>query len=138
MSSFICSDKLFNRILTFFDNWDFYNDSKVKFAFWKLVGKPNEREKELSRIGLKLKSLNVEAVNQRYSEDNGKQNFIYKKEDCNIYQAYNHIRCLTYQMSEGNVPKTKIYKLLEKIENLIALQIANENPKVKNAEWDAE
>jgi hypothetical protein len=41
-------------------------------------------------------------------------------------------------MSEGNIPKTKIFKLLEKIENLLAVQIADETKEVKKAEWDAD
>jgi len=150
MSSYIINDKTLNRILTFFNNWDFYENSKIKFSFWdlgkvKLKGKKfpsfletDEQEDILERIGLKLKQLNAEAVGQRYNEKVEEQEFEYKKEKCNIFQAYNHLRCLTYQMSEGDVPTTEIYKLLEKIENLMAVEIANETKEVKDAEWDAE
>ena len=137
MSSCIVNDKTLNRILTFMSGWNFYNNSKLKFAFWKLTEPKEEREKELKAIGLRIKSLNAEAINQRYNEANGKQKFIYSFEECDIYQAYNHLRCLTYQMLEGNIPKKRLYKLLEKIETLMAIEIANEHEKVTSAEWDA-
>ena len=114
MSSFIVNDKTINRILTFMNRWDFAGNSKEKFSFWKLSGEYNseeEREEELSRIGLILKDLNARAVFQRYAEKEQKQEFKYKIETCNIFQAYQHIRCLTYQMAEGDIPKTDLYKL---------------------------
>jgi hypothetical protein len=41
-------------------------------------------------------------------------------------------------MNEGNIPETETYKFLQEIENLLAVQIANETKEVKNAEWEAE
>ena len=66
-----------------------------------------------------------------------KQDFLYSQEKCNIFQAYNHIRCLTYQMNEGDVPETDLYKLLEEIERQFEVEIASGHPKVKKAEWEA-
>jgi hypothetical protein len=139
MSAFIVNDKTLNRILTFLNHWRFYENDKLKMKFWGLVKqeKDETQEQVLNSIGLMIKELNAEAVNQRYEEDNGKQEFFYSPSDCGIFQAYNHIRCLTYQMLEGNVPKKKLYKILQEIENQIAFEIAGEHPQVKSAEWEA-
>ena len=141
MSAFIVNDKTLNRILSFIDSWNFYENGNLKFRFWDL-GKPildvDEQEDILERIGLKIKELNAKAVNQRYSEDNGEQEFKYNFEKCDVFQAYNHLRCLTYQMNEGKIPEMDLYKLLEEIERQFEQEIAGEHPKVKSAEWEAE
>ena len=153
MSSFLVNDKTINRILTFLNNWNFYENGKLKFNFWNKLGytELSKKEKEnlnklsneeeqtlvLSKVGNVIKEINNEAVNQRYLERGKSSKFNYKFEECDIFQAYNHLRCLTYQMNEGNIPETETYKLLQEIENLMALQIANEHEKVKNAEWEA-
>ena len=139
MSSFIVNDKTINRILTFFSSWNFSGNIKLKDEFWGLVylGIDETTEQVLSSIGLLLKELNAKAVSQRYNEKLKVSGFSYSEENCNIFQAYNHLRCLTYQMMEGNVPETDLYKLLERIENQFEEQIASEHPKVKDAEWEA-
>jgi len=154
MSAFIVNDKTINRILSFISSWNFYENADLKFNFWNRLGydELTQKEKEglnnltneeeqnliLSKIGFVLKEINTEAVNQRYQEKTKAEPFNFKYEPCNIFQAYNHLRCLTYQMLEGNIPETETYKLLQKIENQMAFQIAGEHNKVKNAEWEAQ
>ena len=139
MSAFIINDKTLNRILTFINGWNFHGNAKLKEKFWDL--KPYEQdettEQVLNHIGLVIKELNAEAVSQRYSEKHAKQEFFYSPEKCDIFQAYNHLRCLTYQLSEGNVPETDLYKLLEEVEKTFEEEIACEHPKVKSADWEA-
>jgi len=139
MSAYIVNDKTLNRILTFVNDWNFYNNTELKKRFWDLIkyDKDETPEQVLSKVGLILKELNSKAVEQRYNEKHDKQEFVYSFEKCDIFQAYQHLGCLIYQMSEGNVPETDLYKLLQEIETRMGLQIANEHPKVKNAEWNA-
>jgi len=155
MSSFLISDKTLNRILTFIGKkWNFYDNVKLKRQFWDDFGykELSDKEKEslnnmsndeetdfiLNKIGFVFKEINTEAVNQRYNEKSKTKPFKFQYEECDIFQAYNHLRCLTYQMNEGNIPETETYKFLQEIENLLAVQIANETKEVKNAEWEAE
>ena len=144
MSSWIVNDLTINRILSFLGDWDFGHNTKLRKSFWDIIEKPKAKgweydtDKWLSAIGLKIKELNAEAVNQRYNEDNGKQEFTFIYSPCKIEQAYIHLRCLTYQMNEGNVPETNLYKLLEEIEKEMAIKIAWEVTEKMNLEWEAQ
>lgn len=143
MSSFIVNDKTINRLLTFIDKWNFNEDKETKEAFFNLTAKPYREEdidapeKVLSRVGTKLLSLNAEAVSQRYSEEQQEIVYLYQYKPCKLPQAYNHLRCLTYQMAEGDIVKKKLYRILQKMETLMAVEIADGTEEVKKAEWEA-
>ena len=135
MSSYIVSNKTINRIVSFLDVWD--SHPKLKREIEKLAGKKTG-EKGLNQIGKKLIELNCEAVSQRYNEKIDKKaikDYKFNFEKCEIEQAFKHLCCLTYQMSEGNVPKTKLYKLLEKVANCLAYAIAWDYTDKLNLEW---
>jgi hypothetical protein len=87
-----------------------------------------------------LYAANVRAVGQRYNDSS-------EPETVNItrtgfwpqwspYQLLKHLTCLNYQMSEGDVPQSEIYKRLEKLIYSIALSIACESPEYDQAAWD--
>ena len=138
MSAFIVNDKTLNRILTFLGNWDFEGNSELKRVFGELAINVEDDEtgkQILNSIGIILKDLNCEAVSQRYREGKYKNNYFYTPEKCDIKQAYMHLCCLTYQCCEGNIPNTKIYKLLERMEKHLEHAICWK--ECKGLEWEA-
>ncbi|MCK5225197.1 MAG: hypothetical protein KAQ89_00615 [Planctomycetes bacterium] len=138
MSAFIVNDKTLNRILTFLGNWDFGGNAETKKAFWALAKNVEDdatHEQILNSIGVILNDLNREAVSQRYKEDKHKSDYFYTAEKCDIKQAYMHLCCLTYQCCEGNIPNTKIYKLLERMEKHLEHAICWK--ECKGLEWEA-
>ncbi len=138
MSAFVVNDKTINRILTFLGNWDFGGDLKLKEEYWALAEKIEEDltdEQILNSIGIKFKELNYQAVSQRYREDQNKIEYFYIPQQCDIKQAYMHLCCLTYQCCEGDIPSSKIYKLLERIE--VCLEHVICWNQCKALEWQA-
>lgn len=144
MSSYIVNDLTINRIITYlYDNCLLENNLKLRSKLERLGILAFDEETSKQKAGYKLLELNHEAVRQRYDgklseeENDLVKNYRYVSAPCNLYQAYKHLCCLTYQMSEGNVPKTKLYKALEELETIIGLAIAWEVTEEKGCEWEA-
>lgn len=147
MSAFIVNDKTINRILSFCF-WT--QDTFLKLDIQRILNKIGfsvRDEEEQQKLGEAIRELNFESIRQRYGDKSLKEDKKYFKEykfidiplkERIIYQVYNHLRCLTYQLSEGNIPKTKLYKALEELENALAYSIANEKVEKLKCEWEAE
>lgn len=102
--------------------------------------------KALDRV-IALFRANVEAVNYRYSHlpeviENQPEVPLLTR---NSYwpkwspvQLLKHLQCLSYQMSEGEIPETQIYKDLDRLISAIALSIVNHTPEYDKAKWDFE
>ena len=136
MSAFIVNNKTINKALTYLKdnrNGDWINRKFEKIGF-------NVKDKEdLDRLGRAMLLLNIEAVNQRYNEQNNStallENYSFKIEFCNRYQALKSLQCWRYQCSEGNVPETDFYKLMDKVINSWLDEIVSDLPEYKKAEW---
>lgn len=144
MSSFIVNDLTINRILTFLSRWDFGHNLQLRSAFEREVKSfLIDNDENLQKIGKVLITLNWDATNQRYSgelskeEDELIKDYKYEYAPTSLEQAYKHLGCLTYQMSEGDIPETKLYKILEEIEDQMARAIAWKVIEKMNLEWEA-
>jgi hypothetical protein len=99
-----------------------------------------ELDGDPDQIGSKLWNLNVRAVAERYGEkyDLCKQLRLYKYRApgyIDRLQQIKSIRCLLYQLSEGSVPKTKLYQELEDLCNQLMLAYISTLPEYDQAEW---
>jgi len=95
-------------------------------------------EEDEAKFGLKLFSLNVQAVKERYGKAESFRDLNYHYRimiSCNAINAYKSLECLIYQCSEGSVPETKLYQKLERIKNYLASQIISDLPEYKRATW---
>lgn len=94
---------------------------------------------------LELFRANVAAVKYRYahlSEVTGNQpaepvitRSVYWPKWSHV-QLMKHLSCLLYQMSEGEIPETPIYKRLDRLISAIAVSIVNHTPEYDQAAWD--
>jgi hypothetical protein len=86
-----------------------------------------------------LFQLNRKAVIQRYGKDDdySKKGYKFKfnYENSSDIQVLKSIGCFLYQCSEGDVPKNKLFKLFEKIENGLTKHIVSEMKEYDTAEW---
>jgi hypothetical protein len=112
-----------------------------------------------TKIGRQLYAMNLDAVMERYPDthDNPKDMpgpvdakgrstaarlpTTYKAKLRNpVTQAdwvagFKAISCLSYQCSEGDVPKTELFKELELAEGMIAARIVQNLPEYEKAPW---
>lgn len=131
MSSFIVEDKTIHRIVSWIANNQHSN--------WTSTYIPSEWKKcnNFDKLGKSLIALNYKATNARYAEQL-KVDIKYKWENLyhiNDFQALKSAECLRYQCSEGNVPKTKLFKLLERLIEGIKSNIIRKIKTYEDAEW---
>ena len=144
MSAFICNDKTINRILSFlYWNKDDFLRSDINRSLAK-VGFSVRNEEEIKKLGNAIRELNFKSIGERYGKDQEKNDreffkgFNYEDEKCSIEQAYQHLRCLTYQCCEGKCDEDPLYLVLQELENSLAHSIAVRETEKLNCEWEAE
>lgn len=153
MSAFVVDPKTINRILTFLEGRVLGDDTTQLGRFaqkeltkieWGLT--PSET---ICDLGQAMYNLNVNAVRQRYpddephelpgsyGEDDKARLLPYEKETvrCSVHQAFMSLRCWLYQCSEGNVPGSSLFQTFAKIRDRMAYGIAIDHPAVEAAEW---
>ncbi|RPJ40123.1 MAG: hypothetical protein EHM35_00525 [Planctomycetaceae bacterium] len=140
MSAYVVEDKTINRIVDFF-----YTKLLGDRFYWPArgiteAGYDLDKREDRERLASAMFALNVEAVNARYP-DSAEQfrplNFTYCPTPAPLpVSAYKSLRCWLYQCSEGNVPKTDLYKLMDEASKLLAMQIVDDSPAYQAAGWD--
>jgi len=128
MSAYVVEEKTINKIITYLDN-----DQNMRSYLRHQLNIDLDTKDKAFEFGKKLMALNIQAVNERYEDNrpvlgNGYQ-FRYELTD--QMGAYKALQCLIYQCSEGDVPKTKLYEILENISHYMASSIIS-NLKVYN------
>jgi hypothetical protein len=63
------------------------------------------------------------------------KNYKYTNRPASWIQRLKSLHCFTYQCAEGNVPKSKLYKLCIEKEHELANAIINEMPEYDKAKW---
>jgi len=144
MSAFIVQDKTINQIV----NWLIFDDdypsaentygevSKIIKDEFKIDFNHSEAREILA---YKMYQLNCKAVDHRYNEQNDdcSSNFKYLfKYPTNRAQALKSLSCWLYQCSEGDIPKSKLYKVFKRVQSVIAYHIATSTPEYEQAGWD--
>ncbi len=84
--------------------------------------------------------LNCDGVTARYGTGEAEKfrplNFRYQPEICySRVQVLKSLQCWMYQCCEGDVPKTKLYRFFEEVENYLALKIVMNLPEYDKAKW---
>jgi hypothetical protein len=127
MSAFIVSNKTMNQAIEAMRLCGFNHDGVY-------LDDPDH----IKVLGAELFKLNASAVAQRYNEPEEETEFKFEWQDCNKFQALKSLQCLIYQCSEGNVPETKLYKILRECESAMKNLIIDDLPEYEAAKWDAE
>lgn len=84
-----------------------------------------------------MHKLNIEAVDQRYSErtENPKP-FVYAPLIISPIQTYVSLQCWIYQCSEGDVPKRPLYQFFDtNVSLVLAHKIVRALPEYEHTEW---
>lgn len=137
MSAFIVSNQCMKNII-----YNLFWDHEFK-RIHTILERNNYRESEdFDRLAIEFFEMNKEAVKQRYNE---KENTDYIKipdsfnwdgGKLNKYQCLKSMECLRYQCSEGNIPKTRLYKFLDNLIITWQSYIMDGIPEYNQAGWD--
>jgi len=144
MSSFIVKDKSINKIVTFFIKCSYDNEMSNSLIGdilteegYNLNYKENDLNPDAQRLSEYMKGLNLNAVNYRYNED--LQDFKIKFEEItenNEFQILKSLQCFLYQCSEGEIPETKLFKMLKEIEEVLKNKVLDGIEDYKKAKWE--
>jgi hypothetical protein len=135
MSAYIVEDETINNII-----FSINRICKDKKPFEKILKTDYLTNQEL---GVELLKLNLKAVTSRYGKkklEKGELNcfetFKYKEiYGLSLYQEVKTISCFLYQCSEGNVPNSKLFKLLDNLRGDISLEIVHNSKEWNLAKW---
>jgi hypothetical protein len=105
------------------------------------VGKPQRNA--WKEFGAELRLLNIAAVESRYPNSDGK---LPGKLDENCYvhreitaprliAFHKALGCFMYQCSEGSIPDSELYKIMDNTHIRSAFEIIHELPEYSAAEW---
>ena len=142
MSAYVIDDKTMSRVLKAFTACSHYGDKIAGYSA-NLKGLPEDNQIAfLLAIGNELYRANNRAVNQRYNLKNKAPKFkgkiplfkidATKQELCDVLKA---LDCLLYQLAEGDVINSLIYKQLEKIAGNIGREIARHCSEYDFSPW---
>jgi hypothetical protein len=126
MSAFVLSHEEINLIVTWLTGlraWQVYGRKLEEY-----LGARPSTDAKLHDLGSKLHGMNVSAVMQRYpgsTEDNlpgpiDPGPYKYKPQMAPMFRAYERLGSYMYQCSEGNVPDTRLYEIMDGIYNHMA------------------
>lgn len=137
MSAFVVQDEIINRIISCIKmgrNME-YIRKELKDAGYDL------ENGDCSKLGDDMFKLNCQAVDERYGEGEAKgfrelnYKYMFNMYASNKTYAYKALGCWLYQCSEGNVPESTLYKLMESIQNRIACHIVDYSKEYEQANW---
>lgn len=147
MSSFITSDKTVNIIATFIlDECKFDHrflkrvlNNRLEEIFGKDWDSLKEKNEGLEKLVLELRKMNIKAMNERYENFSLSSDLLPSPsyESTNIYQIIKSLDCFCYQCCEGDIPQSKLYKLLERTSTSLCKQLIRESEQYRNEKWDA-
>lgn len=134
MSAFIMPEEGFKQLATELNYHKNYNYQHLQWAVQRFLG----NDSVACRVQ-QLYEANVRAVNQRYSDDTPVTDLKIRVNGSmpqwSPFQLFKHLECLSYQMAEGDVPDSPIYKDLETLTGDIAKSILMSSDKWEKAKW---
>lgn len=142
MSSFIVQPKTINRIVTWLDNITMgeknINNSLIVDVLQKhgmLKEKEYFEDAELEDLANAFLYLNKLATDGRYRKEHLVSVMKFEREEASETQVLKSMECLRYQASEDDIPKHKLYKLLNNLINTLKTIIIDRLPEYQKAEW---
>ena len=137
MSAYMVDDSTINKVLAYLSN---HNQHEYLVQLLKENGYDVTNKVGLVRLGVRMFALNALGVNARYGREQAQEfrtleyTFQHTIPPSTI-QAHKSLSCWLYQCSEGKVPETKLYKLMQQVKHLIAEDIVQSLPAYNLAKW---
>lgn len=137
MSSFMISTDCMNNIINgLFWNNEFKDLHKYLFKDQQL-----HESNDFLKLSEKLFLLNQKAVFSRYNDKPNSDyaqipKFKWKDKSVSDMQFLKSMECLRYQCYEGNIPKTKLFKWLDRVIAAFQNHVIYKIPEYTKAKWD--
>lgn len=134
MSAFIVESKVISGIIGFLAHRR--NLDSLRMFIARETGYSLDRYADRCALGQAMFELNCNAVSQRYNEPaNGSEYRYGVAATLSAVQAFKSLKCWLYQCSEGDVPDTPLYQVMDKVSDRLAHHIVSSLPEYERAEW---
>jgi hypothetical protein len=141
MSAYIVDDKTINKVVSYFaqkaySNAAYFTGRPIREdANYNLFYQDDCRD-----LANDMFKLNCQAVKARYGKGQAEEfrplNFRYRTESPGTKMAvYKALQCWKYQCSEGNIPDSKLYKVMSKVLDRLAHEIVQDLPVYQKTNW---
>jgi hypothetical protein len=128
MSAFVVNPSVIDKVVGYM--YDGQHDEHVRGR--------NYTSDEFNEFGRALYAMNVNAVNQRYEDNNEPPTYNYRRRNPTRHETLKAMHCLRYQCSEGNVPECALYAKLTEAIHSLADDIVTDSPEWDAAPWNGE
>lgn len=139
MSAFMVSDLTYDSVALTLGKWS--TNSDMMHMMDMFTSDENRNPLDIVDVFVtKLKICNVEALQQRYPDhpDMWKEPTPVMAVDGRMLEKvelFKQLTCISYQLSEGDVPESHVYKQLDKLSELLAYHIVVTLPEYDEAYW---
>lgn len=138
MSAFVVEDKTINRVVSFlaYDR----EGGHIRRMIQERIGLDIESQVGQETLGKLMFSLNCDAVNQRYGDDQAAEfrplDYKYTRD---FYAARLHafkaLQCWSYQCSEGNIEETPLFQVMDRVRGDMAEMIVSRLKEYDTINW---
>jgi hypothetical protein len=138
MSAFLVSMLTINRIVATLSSLLQSDDYPYVDTLFAEAGIDTAQAGWEKRLAHAMFALNQQALYERYG-DPGEERFIYRPVPArsNLYQVLKSVNCWLYQCTEGNVPRSKLYRFFKTIVRVWLLElIVYATPEYEQAQWE--
>ena len=130
MSAFLVGDDTIDTIVTYVAGCE--TSCYGKFDLTTPEGK--------TAFGQTLLKMNGESLRQRYGDNEPLPVYTYDGPACGMptqskVQTFKSIRCFLYQCAEGDVPRKRLFKDIDRMSMNLAHSIINDLPEYETAVW---
>lgn len=135
MSAFMVDDSTINQIIAHLSY-----DHGFHKRFLKEAGYDLDNPADRQNLAVRMFVLNKMGVEARYGRGEAKEfrplDFQYRSCVPVVQmKAYKQLRCWLYQCSEGNVPNTRFYKLMDRLSDYMAHNIVSNMKEYDALPW---
>ena len=139
MSAFMVNDITYDSIAKYLMQHDSSKVWAVSIVVGDLERYAEAREAVVNRFVERVKLANAEALQARYDDKVEITPTNYRKgRDMSALCFYKQLQCVRYQLSEGDVPDSKIYAKLEKLMSAIAEYVVDHLDEYDKYPWELE
>lgn len=142
MSSFIVKDETLNKVISFIyvkvmgDHYfplNVFIESPYNF---ENTQKMKDLKAYLKKLMQDMHNLNVQAYKTRHKTNTSPEKMTFSvNSTIGVYQALKSLDCWLYQCSEGEIPKTPLYKAMTDFRNKICHHIITRTQEYDKEMW---
>lgn len=138
MSAYVVDDNTINKVVSYFNLKSMRSNAHIRLLrLLREGGYDVNEDRDCERLARDMFTLNVAAVKARYPHHKGTPRIydFHFASNTNAVLTFKALTCWKYQCSEGNIPDSALYQLMDSVLDLLARWIVTHSPAYQKAPW---